>query len=295
MAQAPISTQVRINNIVTQLSSPGTAFENPPIYLWSVFFKIDGNTAQIVPTGLTSGSLHGTATVVSTPGDQGDLPGGVQATFGVNETTPIPSSLGDYSTTLAPFPVAGVSGLTYGGMSVGWLGILLYQNNTPADDVAAGHQALNSAVLQALNSVIPTVTSPAALTPARLAGFANQIQAQVTAAIANALSIWNKLGILLNDEYPDVFVGNAVQLFNSTQLQSSPPQGITINAPIVWGGKEDPNLYTFTFNGSVLANWPPFSLRRVLEGLGYALPASMRSIMGTFGSPSVLAWIEAVT
>ena len=50
--------------------------------------------------------------------------------------------MGDYVTTLAPFSIPALGGAKVGGMIVGWLGILLYQQDTPADAVAAGHQAL---------------------------------------------------------------------------------------------------------------------------------------------------------
>jgi hypothetical protein len=287
---------MRVENISTQLTSTGTAFENPPIYLWSVFFKIDGSTAQINATSLTSGTLQGTATVVPTPGNQGDLPGGVQASFYLVETTAIPSTLGAYATTLVPFPISGLSGVTLGGMVIGWLGILLYQEDTPADDIAAGHQALNSAVQQALDNVIPTISSSSPMiTPADIANATSQVRSQVIGAIINALSIWNKLATVLNTEFQDAYVGTAIQYFTDSQLLGSPVQGLPINAQIVWGGKDDPNLYTFTFNGTVLANAPPYSLRRVLTGLGHAPPASLRAVMGAPIKPSLLAWIEAVT
>jgi hypothetical protein len=296
MSAVPINTQLSVGNILTNLSSQGTSFVNPPIYLWSVFFKIDGTTAQVSLTGATGMALQGTATVVPTPGDQNDLPGGVQASFNAAETTAIPSSLGDYATTLAPYPVSGLPDTSLGGMIVGWLGILLYQENTPAGAVAAGHKALNGAVQQALNNAMTTITinSPM-ITPANISSAQSLIQSQVVGAIKNALSFWDKLATALNDEYQDTFVGNSLQYFTDSQLLASPPQGIPISSSINWGGKEDPQLYTFTFNGTVLANWPPFSLRRVLTGLGHALPVSMRALMAAAGTTSLLAWIDAVT
>ena len=292
MGATPIRILFHVDDISTQLSSTGTAFVNPPVYLWSVFFKIDGSTVQV---NAESANLEGTATVVSTPGDQGDLPGGVQASYDKVETTVIPSSLGDYATTLVPFSVPALSGFTVGGMIVGWLGILLYQQNTPANAVAAGHQALNNGVQQALNNAIKTITNNQTITPASVAAVEGQIRSQVTTAIKNALSFWDKLATFLNTEFQDTFVGLAPLLFTDSQLLASPAQGIPINYSISWGGTQDPQLYVFTFNGAVVANFPPFSLVRVLTGLGRTLPAGMRAAMSDAANPSVLGWIKAVT
>jgi len=293
MSAVPIRTHLRVENIVTHLTSTGTSFENPPIYLWSVFFKVDGTTAQVVLAG-AGWKLQGNATVAGTPGNQGDLPGGVQASFFQDETTAIPSSLGNFSTTLAPFqvPIFG----PMGGMIVGWLGILLYQQNTPADAVAAGHAALNGAVLQALNNVIPTITNAnQTITQGDISSAESQIRTQVVDAIINSLSIWDKINtVILNTEFQDTFVGLGLQYFTDSQLMDSSPQGIPIKQSIEWGGTDDPNLYTFTFNGTVVADPLPFSLRRVLTGLGHPPPVSLRPVMGASATPSVFDWIEAV-
>ena len=58
---------IALNNIRCFDEGDGIGSAEP--YLWTVFFKIDGNTAHILP----STSLAGSATVVSTPGNHGDL------------------------------------------------------------------------------------------------------------------------------------------------------------------------------------------------------------------------------
>ncbi len=295
MGAARIRTHVRVENISTHLSSTGTAFINPPIYLWSVFFKIDGTAAHVNVISATSWNLQGTATVVPTPGNQGDLPGGVRASFYLDEETVIPSSMGNYVTTLAPFPVPAISGFTVGGMIVGWLGILVYQQNTPADAVAAGHQALNGGLQQELNKVISTITNKnQTITQADVSNAESLIKSQVIAAITDALSLGDKLRTkYLNTEFQDTFAGTALQYFTDSQLSTSPPEGIPIKSPIDWGGKLDPLLYVFTFNGTVVADAFPFSLRRILTGLGHVPPLSVRAAMGSSVTRSLLAWIEA--
>jgi len=292
MSAVSIRTNLRVENILTQLTSTGTSFINPPIYLWSVFFKIDGTTAKVVLAG-AGWKLQGGATVVGTPGNQGDLPGGIRASFFQEETTAIPSSLGNFVTTLVPFPAPIVG--SAGGMIVGWLGILLYQQDTPADAVAAGHEALNGAVLQALNNVIPTITNAnQTITPGDISSAENLIRTQVVNAIINSLSFWDKLGTVLNDTFQDTYVGLGLQYFTDSQLLASPAEGLTIKSAVKWGGTDDPNLYTFTFNGTVLADSPPFSLRRIMTGIGHAPPVSLRAVTGPAGVRSLLAWMEAV-
>jgi hypothetical protein len=133
------------------------------------------------------------------------------------------------------------------------------------------------------------------ITQADIANATSLVRSQVISAIENALSFWNKLATVLNDEFQDAYVGTALQYFTDSQLMDSPPQGLAINYQFDWGGTDDPDLYVFTFNGTVLANWPPYSLRRVLTGLGHATPASLRAVMGASVTPSLLTWIESVT
>ncbi len=306
-AAVRIRTHVRIDNISTQLTSQGTYFVDPPVYLWSVFFKVDGDHAHVnlSTSGPISWSLQGAGTVVPTPGDQGDLPGpgdnppnhlpgGVYASYGQDEKTPIPSAMGDYITTLTPFPVPSI-GKTVGGMTVGWVGILLNQQNTPAGAVAAGHGALNSAAQQALDGLIPKVTNTSpTLTTADITGITSQVESEIVGAIVSALSVWDKIQTVLNTEFQDTYIGTAVQFFSESQLLASPPQGIPIQYSINWGGALDPKLYTFTFNGSVVADTPPFSLRRVMIGMGHTPPVGVRKVMGRSFQSSLLGWIEIV-
>ncbi len=66
--------------------------------MWTVFFKIDGDTC-VVNTNFV---LQGTATVVATPGNQGDLP---NHDVDAGENVPIPAVLGEFGTKLKPIPL----------------------------------------------------------------------------------------------------------------------------------------------------------------------------------------------
>jgi hypothetical protein len=295
MSAVPLRVRINLNDITTQLFSTGTAYvaQAKTIYLWTVFFKVDGATVQVN----SSLKLQGTGTVVGTPGNQGDLPGGVSASYYVAETTPIPSALGDYATTLVPIPVSD-SGLTVGGI-IGYVLILIYQNDTPANAVAAAHQALNSGIQQGLDNTIPTLgATDQTITQADISNVENQVIAAVTTAIKNNLSIWEKLGTVLNDEFQDSLIGNALQYFTYGQLTASPPAlveiplntAISVNPP----GYDGSPLYVFTFNGKVVADQSPFSLRQIVTFLGHAPPTGVRAVMGSSFTSSLLAWIEGV-
>ncbi|MGA2664765.1 MAG: hypothetical protein ABSF83_07460 [Nitrososphaerales archaeon] len=293
MSASPVRVHIRIEDISTQLFSTGTAYANQAktIYLWSVFFKVDGTTVQVN----SSLSLQGTATVVGTPGNQGDLPGGVSAVYSAVERTPIPPALGDYVTTLAPIPVAGTS-FTGGGV-MGYALILIFQNGTPASAVADGHQALNGAIQQGLDGVIPTLgIQNESITQADVSNITNQVAGAVTNAIKNGLSVWDKLGTVLDDEFQDSLIGNAFQYFTYGQLTASPPQlvKIPLNASITVSppGYNGSPLYVFTFEGTVVADQSPYSLRQVMAFLGDAPTAGVRAAMGSSFNSSVVAWIN---
>jgi len=293
MSASPVRVHVRIKDIATQLFSTGTAYagQAKTIYLWSVFFKVDGATVKVN----SSLNLQGTATVVGTPGDQGDLPGGVSAAYGATEKTPVPSALGDYETNLAPIPVEGTS-FTAGGV-MGYVLVLIYQNGTPASAVADGHKALNNAIQQGLDGIIPTLgVSNQTITQADVSNVANQVSGAVTEAVKNGLSVWDKLATGLNDEFQDSLIGNAIQYFTYGQLTASPPRlvaiplssSITVSPP----GYDGSPLYVFTFEGTAVADQPPYSLKQVMAFLGDAPATGVRAAMGSSFDPSVVAWIK---
>ena len=127
----------------------------------------------------------------------------------------IPSSMGNYVTTLAPFPVPALSGFTVGGMIVGWLGILVYQQNTPADAVAAGHQALNSGLQQELNKVISTITNKnQTITQADVSNAESLIKSQVIGAITDALSFGDKLRTIPEHRIPGYLCRDSAPVFH---------------------------------------------------------------------------------
>lgn len=103
----------------------GSGLSGGTIYLWAVFFKIDGDTVSLGQNL----QLQGKATVVAKPGNQGDLGSN---DFGVTGgTIPIPPTIGRYRTVLRAVPVLGnfVSGV------IGCVAVVLVQMGTPADAI----------------------------------------------------------------------------------------------------------------------------------------------------------------
>ncbi len=155
-------------------------------YLWTVFFKIDGDTVH-VDSSLT---LQGTATVVSTHGNHGNL--GVHD-VSAGDDVPIPPALGEFSTVLKPIPVDLLPDRTLSGV-IGCIVVLLEEDETPLHAVQEGHAALNQAVQTALDELIPTLNflhqEP---TDAEIKALTDKVGKAVEDAISDNVSVWDWL------------------------------------------------------------------------------------------------------
>jgi hypothetical protein len=178
---AATAVSISLNNIHCSDEGDGPGSAEP--YLWTVFFKADGDTVSA-----EAGTLQGTATVAGTPGNHGDL-----GTTSVNagDNVAIPASLGQFSGFVKP--IAGPGGALLPG-AIGYIAVLLEQDSTPDHAIAAGHSALNQAVQTELNNLIPTLklTDLSNLDPV-LKGVKDRVSAKVKSAISNAQSTFEKL------------------------------------------------------------------------------------------------------
>jgi len=194
--------------------SDGTPTASP--YLWTIFFKADGQTLQIG----ADGTLAGAATVVFTPGSHGNL--GTRLVQ-IGQPIPIPSSIGQWSTVLQPIPVApalqGLIGKEFPA-TVGFVAVLMNEDH----GAGAGNQALNAEVQNALASVLAKLGPGHTMVTAQdIAGATATIPGQVHDAIENAQSFWENLWSVSG---PDQEIDFKVVTWSQPQLpnQTGPQQ-----------------------------------------------------------------------
>jgi len=213
-----LDVELRLNNLHCYDEGDGIGSAEP--YLWTVFFKIDGDTT-IVNSNFT---LQGTATVVTTPGNHGDLP---NQDVDPGEDNPIPLVLGDFKTRLKPIPLQQpVGNVTAVGGVVGVIAVVMEQDNTPDSAIAKGHVALNKAVQDALNALIPTLNfAHRAPTDQEIEAMKKKIGDAVSNAVSSDVSIWDWLGGFGN---MDDQIGSEVFRFSHEELEAQGLNGIGI-------------------------------------------------------------------
>jgi hypothetical protein len=214
-----LNVNLKLNNLHCYDEGDGPGSAEP--YLWTVFFKIDGSNC-VVNANL---ALQGTATVVSTPGNQGDLP---NHDVDPGENVPIPVALGEFSTQLKPIPLlVPVGDFKEVGGVTGVIVVLMEQDSTPSSAIAKGHTALNNAVRDSLNALIPTLTfAHREPTKEEIDAMKKKIGDTVESAISNDVSIWDWLGGLGN---MDDQIGSEVIRFSHDELAARGVSGISIS------------------------------------------------------------------
>ena len=190
-------------------------------YLWTVFFKIDGETAFVDSLF----SLTGTSTVVGTSGNHGNLP---NHDVDPGEVIPIPSELGDFETVLRPIPLQSPIGSTDAVSAVvGCIAVLMEEDGTNNSSVAKGHAALDAAVKQALDELIPTLNlghdEP---TEEELTAMEEKIADAVSSAIEDDVGLWDWISVAgdMDDK-----VGSAVFHFSQRALVEAGADGIPLS------------------------------------------------------------------
>lgn len=138
---------------------------------------------------------------------------------------PIPAVLGQFDVRLKPIPLQNpTGGRTATGGAVGIIAVLLEQDNTSNAAIAAGHNALDKAVRDGLNALIPTLTfghqDP---TDAEIEAMKKKIQDAVFAAIKQNVGIFGFLKALGN---MDDHVGTAIFRFSHKELEAFGNSGL---------------------------------------------------------------------
>ena len=189
----------------------GDGWGNAEPYLWTVFFKLDGNTVQLTE----SLTLSGPPTTHNTPGSHGNL-GDTDVDAGDNVT--IPASIGEWETYLKPIPApASLSSLLQdvGGV-VGVVAILMEEDNVTDAGANAGHVALNGAVRDALQEIINTRSlSNQDVSEAEIQGFSAAIETKIKDAIVNQQNFFENFWSWINS---DDTIGVKVFVFKHDDL-----------------------------------------------------------------------------
>jgi len=166
-------------------------------YLWTVFFKIDGETVALTE----SLTLSGTATVIGTPGSHGNL-GDTDVDAG--EDINIPSAIGDWSPFLTPIPVPDSLRPFVGDDLPGVVGVvcvLMEEDNVTDDGAEAGHTALNAAVGSALADIIATRSfSNPSITQEEIALYMDAVRDAVSEAVKDQQNFFENLWSWLNED-----------------------------------------------------------------------------------------------
>lgn len=183
-------------------------------YLWTVFFKVDGETMVVNTDGPSPAFLQGFPTVVGTPGNHGNL-GDTDVDEG--DDVAVPAIIGEYNTVLKPIPLTtplfGVSEV--GGM-IGCIVVLMEEDNTPAAAIQRGHEALDSNVRDRLAALLATL-SIANPSPSDedIEALSDQIGEAVKGAVGDGVSVIQWIAAFGN---MDDQIGSAVFRFSHNQL-----------------------------------------------------------------------------
>jgi len=232
MARNSLQAQLVLDRIRCHDKGDGIGCAEP--YLWTVFFKVDGETVALGDDLF----LHGRATVITTPGSHGNL-GDVDVDDG--GALSIPSAVGELVTTLRPIPVPGWITDAYGvedvGGVIGAVAMLMEEDDVSPAGAGAGHTALDAFVQQALDGLIPTlgVTHPE-LTDDDVEALTQGAEEAIAEAIASAQQSWEGFAGWLNADDP---IGHHVLTFGHDALWQGGLQAFSKR----WRGEGDWELH----------------------------------------------------
>lgn len=248
---------------------------NAEPYLWTVFFKADGDSLVVNSSGPVAPFLQGAPTVVGTPGNHGNL-----GTTDVDEgdTVAVPAIIGEYRTLMKPIPLTvPLAGISEVGGMLGCVVVLMEEDGTPGNAIARGHEALDRNVRDKLAEVLSTLSiSQTEPSEEDLAALTGQIGDAVKSAVGDGVSVLEWLGAFGN---MDDQIGSAVFRFSHKDLEGGTPIPFSRR----WRNEGDWELF-----GSVQATPVPRprprccdELKRRLDELERTVAAHDKQLAGT--------------
>lgn len=214
-----LPTSVKLSSIHCRDEADGPGNAEP--YLWTIFFKIDGETIRQAP-GLPV--LTGDAVFHFGPGSHENL-----RTHAVDpgETVQIPAAIGEWHTQLQPIILTqGSTTIPVPGI-VGAVAVLMEEDNVSDSGAERGHQTLNNFVRTEINDFIHGINllefigvpNPQDRLNELIEAMKKKIQdgalAVVSKAIQDAQGFWSNLWSGLNK---DDKIGSAVFTFSQQDI-----------------------------------------------------------------------------
>lgn len=289
MAHLPLQVEIFLDHIHCYDEGDGIGSAEP--YLWTIYFKIDGDTVSMGDDQF----LHGTATVVTTPGSHGNLG---DTDVDEDDDVPVPAALGEFTTTLMPIPIAQSVKDQFGIDDVGGIvgvAVVLMEEDWVTDAGAeAGHQALNQFVEQAINNVIPTLgISNPTVSDDDIKALTKTASDAASDAVSAAQSTWHNVTSWLNG---DDQIGSKVFTFSADDFGADAFEAFSER----WDNEGDWELFG---QASGVPTCPAVAIATVLESQKLLDKAQVRSVMDaarafrqrTFaGRPALGAWWNLV-
>lgn len=210
-----LNIELKLDLIACYEEGDGSGNAEP--YLWTVFFKVDGDTLVVNSDGPSAPFLQGAPTVVGTPGNLGNL--GTTNVAG-RDRLPVPAIIGEYRTIMKPIPLTTpILGLSEVGGMIGCVVVLMEEDKTPASAVARGHEAFDSQLRDRLAEVIATLSiNKREPTEDDIAALSGQIGSAVTSAMGDGVNV---LEWFFGFGDMDDQIGSAVFRFSHVQLEAS--------------------------------------------------------------------------
>lgn len=214
-----LPTTVKLSSIHCRDEADGPGNAEP--YLWTIFFKIDGETIRHTPGQPV---LNGNAVFKFGPGSHENL--GTHA-VDPGESVRIPAAIGEFHTQLQPIILTqGSTTIPVPGI-VGAVAVLMEEDNVSDSGAEQGHQALNNFVRTEINDFIHGinlldfigVSNPQDKLKELVEAMKKKIQdgaaGVVSKAIEDAQGFWSNLWSGINK---DDKIGSAVWTFSQQDI-----------------------------------------------------------------------------
>lgn len=211
MARPSLQVELKFDHL--HCHEEGDGIGSSEAYLWTIFFKIDGDSVFLGDDLF----LHGNCTLVPTPGSHGNLG---DSDIDEGDDVQVPSSIGEFHTTLNPIPVSMWVRETFGvedvGGVVGVACVLMEENWVSDAGAEAGHVALNNFVRQAIDNLILTLgVSNTEVTDAQIVALTAGAADAVSDAVSDAQGVWDNIGSWIHG---DELLGTKVFTFTHDAL-----------------------------------------------------------------------------